>query len=81
VKFVEFDVPEFEYQFRREQRVDFTITADTREDADDLADDHIQNVDLDSPDDNSDDPGELEFMGVDHVVDLLTGINTKKPPK
>jgi hypothetical protein len=57
-------MPEFYYQFRREQRSEFTITADTQEEADEQADDHIQTLDLTSKCDCSDDPGELELLEV-----------------
>ena len=57
-------MPEFLYQYRREQRTEFSITADTQEEADDQADDHIQTLDLTSKDDSSDDPGELEMLEV-----------------
>jgi hypothetical protein len=57
-------VPDFHYQYRREQRSEFSIRADTQEEADDQADDHIQTLDLTSKDDTSDDPGEMELLEV-----------------
>ncbi len=58
-------MPDFLYQYRREQRNEFTITALTEEEAEKRANAHIQTLKLSSPDDTSDDPGELELLEVD----------------
>jgi hypothetical protein len=52
------------YQYRREQRVEFEIEADTDEEADKLANVATQGFNLSSPDDTSDDPGEMEVLEV-----------------
>lgn len=57
-------MPTFLYQYRREQRAEFEIESDCEKLADALADEHIQTLELDSRDDTSDDPGELELLEV-----------------
>ena len=63
-------MPEYRYQYRREQRVDFTIIADDEEASAPLAAAHAEKFDLSSADDESDDPGELELLD-DTVTDLV----------
>ena len=57
-------MPEFYFQYRREQRAEFSITADTEEEAREQADDKVQKLNLNSPDDCSDDPGETALLEV-----------------
>ena len=52
----------FTFQFRREQRVDFVVEADTEAEALRLAEEQANDFDLLSADDCSDDKGELELM-------------------
>ncbi len=50
------------FQYRREQRAEFTIQAASLEEAEKLAENHIGSLSLISKDDSSDDPGELECV-------------------
>ena len=52
----------YTFQYRREQRVDFTVEADNKTAAISQAETMSEAFDLLSKDDNSDDPGELELM-------------------
>jgi len=47
-------------QYRREQRVNFDVEADTQAEAKIVAEEQVETFDLDAKDDSSDDPGELE---------------------
>ena len=51
----------FEFTYYREQRVDFEIEAKDITEAELKAHDKLEEFDLDSKDDMSDDPGELEL--------------------
>lgn len=53
-------MPLYQCQYRREQRVNFEIEADSAEEASEKAWKRANDFNLDSPDDSSDDPGELE---------------------
>lgn len=57
-------MPTYEFCYCREQRVYFEIETSTQEEAEEEANERIQTFDLDSKDDESDDPGELELRGV-----------------
>jgi len=50
------------FQYRREQRATYTVEADSFEEAEIEAVDQIGFLKLDSTDDESDDPGELEYL-------------------
>jgi hypothetical protein len=52
----------FQFQYRREQRVDFEVEAATEEEAEEKAWKYVESLSLDSLDDESDDPGELECL-------------------
>ena len=57
------------FMYYREQRVYFEIDAETAGEANKLADEELSTLDLDSPSDMSDDPGELVLDGVQpHVT-------------
>lgn len=51
----------YHFCYCREQRVYFSVEADNEERAYELAHERSNTFDLDSPDDESDDPGELEL--------------------
>ena len=53
-------MPEYLYQYRREQRVTFTVEAETKAEAD--AEAAGREFKLWSEDDESDDPGELDLL-------------------
>lgn len=55
-------MPTYLYQFRREQRAEFEIEAESQEEADKLAETRAAMLDLSSKDDTSDDKGELELL-------------------
>ncbi len=55
-------MPDFQFQYRREQRVDFEVTAKDADSANQLGAKMVESFDLDSPDDASDDRGELELI-------------------
>lgn len=50
----------FKFLYTREQRVYFDIDAETVEKAEALADEYSKTFQLGSPDDESDDPGNVE---------------------
>ena len=55
-------MPTFHYQYRREQRVDWTIEAESEGAAETEAKKLMDGLNLSSEDDESDDPGELELL-------------------
>lgn len=57
----------YTFQYRREQRADFTVVAMDGLSAAAMAERRVEQLGLDSEDDNSDDPGELELVDVDEL--------------
>jgi len=58
-------MPTYLYQYRREQRAEEEFEADSQEKAEELAEAWMNALSLDSTDDVSDDPGELELLEID----------------
>lgn len=64
---------DYECQFRREQRVNFIVQANSLQEAEEKAQAFVEGLDLDSPDDESDDPGEMEVVIVNAAQPLVLG--------
>ena len=58
-------MPDYTFQYRREQRVTFRVWAKTEDEANKAASEMAPLLDLKSTDDESDDQGELELLEVD----------------
>lgn len=54
---------EYFFQYRREQRVDFCVIADSEDQAMEQAEGMIDSFCLSSKDDESDDKGQLDYLG------------------
>jgi hypothetical protein len=58
-------VSTYHFCYYREQRVYFEVEADSEKEADEAAQECIKGFNLDSPDDQSDDPGGTELREVE----------------